>query len=184
MENLRRAPHHRPLVAGIAVLALLFSGCSIFATRPVQEMSDTSAALKAAREVQADTLAPELYRQAQEWFYKAKHEYQLKQFHRAAEYAEKARKYAEQAEFHAIRNGANRADLSPPEAPPAAPADAYQYPTPTGTPADVYDQRKAEDEAARRAREQAQTPAASGILPTPGVPAPSGAAPNPQPNPY
>src|SRR4051812_24234163 len=55
-------------------------GCSLLATRPLQEMSDTSAAIRAAKEVQADTLSPEFYRQSNEWFFKAKHEYKFKNF--------------------------------------------------------------------------------------------------------
>src|SRR5690348_3640000 len=82
------------------VLLFLF-GCSIIATRPVQEMSDATAAIRAAKEVQADTLAPEYYRQSNEWFFRAKHEYKFKNFKLAKEYADKARYLAEQAEFEA-----------------------------------------------------------------------------------
>lgn len=125
---------------------LLLAGCSILSTRPTQEMSDTAAAIRAAKEVQADTLAPEPFREAQEWFFKARHEYKFKNFKWAREYASKARAYAEQAEYEAIRGGAARSDASaadpystlPPPPPPAegAPAfEPYDYPDPTGTPA-------------------------------------------------
>jgi hypothetical protein len=108
------------------VLLLELSSCSILATRPVQEMSDANAALKAAVEVQADTLAPELYRQAREWFFKAKQEYQLKNFYEAKGFAQKSRRFAERAEFEAIRNGAARSDI------PADPirGDEMQAPAP------------------------------------------------------
>src|SRR5690348_10262313 len=83
------------------ILFILFGagllGCSIFARRPVQEMSETGAAIRAAKEVQADTLAPEFFRQANEWFFRAKHEYKFKNFHLAKEYADKARMFAEKA---------------------------------------------------------------------------------------
>lgn len=118
--------------------------------RPVQEMSDTAAAIRAAREVQADTLAPELYRQANEWFFKAKHEYKFKNFDLAETYSSKARVFAEDAEFEAIRNGGNRtgdvatsdplsAGLTGPaeKAAPAPVSTPYAYPTPTGTPAET-----------------------------------------------
>src|SRR4051812_29603106 len=95
-----------PKVFVVGWLAL--SGCSILATRPVQEMSDTSAALRAAKEVQADTLAPDLYRQSNEWFFRAKQEYKFKNFDLARKYAKRARYYAENAEFQAIRGGGNR----------------------------------------------------------------------------
>src|SRR5271170_5746966 len=92
----------------ILILVLSSISCSVFATRPVQDMSDTEAALRAAKEVQADTLAPELYRQANEWFFKSKHEYKFKNFDLARTYSDKARLFAEDAEFEAIRNGGNR----------------------------------------------------------------------------
>jgi hypothetical protein len=127
---------------------VLGAACSLVATRPVQEMSDTAAALRAAREVQADVLAPELYRQAGEWFFKAKHEYKFKNFDLAREYAAKARTLAEDAEFEAVKNGGNRTSeptitdplangIAPPSmpAPPAPSPTPYDYPTPTGTPA-------------------------------------------------
>ena len=103
-----------PRLAAIA-LALSAPGCTLFYTRPVQNMSDTSAAIKAAREVQADTLAPELFRQSNEWFFRAKREYRTKNFELAAEYAHKARFFAEQAEYEAMRNGAKRVEYTAPD---------------------------------------------------------------------
>ncbi len=102
-------------VAAIASLALTASSCSLFYARPVQNMSDTSAAIKAAREVQADTLAPELFRQSNEWFFRAKREYRSKNFQLADEYAHKARFFAEQAEYEAMRNGAKRVEYTAPD---------------------------------------------------------------------
>jgi hypothetical protein len=93
---------------GLSTVVTAASGCSLIATRPVQEMSDTSAALRAAREVQADSLAPELYRMSTEWFFRAKKEYKFKNFYLAKNFADKARRYAEQAEFEAVRNGGTR----------------------------------------------------------------------------
>lgn len=88
-------------------------GCALFATRPVQDMSDTQAAVRAAQEVQADTLAPDLYRQAQEYWLKAKREYRFKNYAESREFAKKAREFAEQAEFEAIRAGGNRMETPP-----------------------------------------------------------------------
>ena len=103
----------RFLLFGIrfSILVLILSGgCSTLATRPTQEMSYTSSALKSAKEVQADVLAPELYRQANEWFMKARSEFRFKNFDLALKYAKKSRNYAEEAEFEAIRAGATRND--------------------------------------------------------------------------
>ncbi len=121
---------------------LLHAGCAIFATRPVQEMADTAAALRAAREVQADTLVPELYRRAAEEFLKAKNEYKFKNFNLAKEYAEKARKFAEEAEYQSIRQGVSRSESpfadpmqqgiqsDPPPERMKSPPPPYPYPTP------------------------------------------------------
>jgi hypothetical protein len=94
---------------------IILSGCALTVTRPVQDMSNTAAAIKAAREVQADTRAPELYRQANEWFFKARQEYKLKNFKEAKAYASKARHFAEEAEFEALDSGANRVSAAPPD---------------------------------------------------------------------
>jgi hypothetical protein len=161
------------LRAAVLALVLTSGSCSVFATRPVQDMSDTEAALRAAKEVQADTLAPELYRQANEWFFKARKEYRFKNFALAQEEAVKARRFAEQAEFEALRNGGNRTDVAPVDQaiqPPSQPASTvtpdatstpYAYPSPEGIPADVYEQRKAEEEARKAKESQANQPAAA-----------------------
>ena len=112
-------------------------------------MSNTAAAIYAAKEVQADTLAPELYRQADEWFGKAKYEYKLKNFALATDYAKKARKFAEQAEFESIKGGGNRTEIE--KIPDSAnPMKSEPPPTqiapPEGIPADEYEQRMKEKE--------------------------------------
>jgi hypothetical protein len=101
-------------------------------------MSNTAAAIRAAKEVQADTLSPDYFRQANEWFFKAKNSYQIKEFKIADEQANKARHFAEMAEFDALQNGGNRSDPAnePPPPDPAPTATPYAYPTPTATPYD------------------------------------------------
>ncbi len=93
------------LVFGTAV------ACSVTATRPLQEMADTDAAVRAAREVNAISLAPELFRQATEHHEQAKREYRLKNFHQAKALAQTSRDYAEKAEYEAIRAGGERAAI-------------------------------------------------------------------------
>ena len=127
--------------------AFSLSSCSLFVTRPVQEMSETAAAIRAAKEVQADTLTPELYRQATEYFFKAKREYKFKNFSKSKDYLEKSKSYAERAEFESLRQGAVRTDNGgvnpfspidpgaiPPPPEPAATPTPYEYPTPEPTP--------------------------------------------------
>ena len=93
-------------------------GCSMLATRPVLEMAQTGSALRAAKEVQADTLSPEYFRQAKEWFFRARHEYQFKNFKLAKEYADRARYFAEHAEYDSVRNGGSRAAQVPSDSQP------------------------------------------------------------------
>ena len=98
-----------------------------------------AAAIRAAKEAQADILAPELYRQATDWFRAARTEYKMKNFEEAREYARKARHYAEQAEFEVIRTGATPTEApadnaSPPPDTQANAPGPSDYATPTGTP--------------------------------------------------
>lgn len=121
-------------VGALAGLHLfLFSSCALFVTRPVQEMSNTAAAIQAAKEVSADTLAPEYFRQAREWFFRARREYRFKNFKEAQDFAKRARIYAERAEFEALRNGADR-NAAPPDPfdnsvqpPPPPPPDSTSF---------------------------------------------------------
>lgn len=146
-------------------------------------MSDTRAAIRAAHDVQADSIAPELYRQATEWYVKARHEYRFKNFEEAKEDADQARHFAEEAEFEAIRNGGVRTSDVSTEPPPPGPSP-YPYPTPTGTPADVYAQRKAAADAAQKQAQEADQKAmqidTSNTSPgSPGTPQGSNPAPQP-----
>ncbi len=106
-----------------------FAGCTITAVRPAQEMSNMEVALRAAKEVNADVLAPELYRMGLESGMAARREYRFKNFFQAKQSADQARNFAERAEFEAIRNGGKR------EAIPQDPLAEPSYPEqPTGTP--------------------------------------------------
>ncbi len=145
------------IALALAPSILIIGSCALVTPRPVQQMSLTSAAIRAAREMQADTLAPDLYRQANDWFNRAKIQYRLKNFQQAQDAADRARDLAERAEFEAARSGANRIEQGGPDplgnGVPNNPAPAtpepqptpYEYPTPVGIPADAYDARKAQE---------------------------------------
>lgn len=121
-----------PLFFLFCVLEL--SGCSLWSTRPVQEMSDTSTAIRAAREVKADVVAPELFRQAREWWLKARKAYKFKEYSNALEFSYKARLFAERAEYEAMRGGSSREALERPpdplanQAAPKASEDEFAKP--------------------------------------------------------
>lgn len=93
---------------GLIAAPIFFLGCSVTAVRPSQDMSDMEVALKSALEVNADSLAPEIYRLASELALLARKEYRIKNFQNARRHANDARIYAERAEFEAVRNGAQR----------------------------------------------------------------------------
>lgn len=87
--------------------------------------------LKAASEVNADLLAPELFRLATETALHARREYRLKNFMEAKKFAEVARGHAERAEFEAIRNGAKREAIpADPLAEPSYAPEPVAEPTP------------------------------------------------------
>ena len=62
-----------------------------------------SAAFVAAREANAHISAPELYRKAEFYLLKARETYRKKYFDKAKDYALLARKFAETAEFVALK---------------------------------------------------------------------------------
>jgi hypothetical protein len=116
----------------IPALSVFFTACSITAVRPSQEMSNMEVAIRAAKEVGADNLAPELYRNAIEQGLMARKEYRFKNFMNAKALAEKARILAEKAEFESLRNGGKR------EALPVDPLSEPSYaPEPISTPAPI-----------------------------------------------
>lgn len=97
-------------------------------------------AIKAAKEVGADLLAPELYRSSIERSLEARKEYRLKNFQTAKQLADEARVFAEKAEFESMRNGGKRealpqdplAEPSYPVEPPAPPATDHGNMAPSG----------------------------------------------------
>lgn len=90
-----------------ALLSLFFLGsCGLTTTRPKIEMSLAQAAFLAAKEAGADTQSPTLYRKAEEYYLKAKSAYRRKYFNKAQEYALLSKRFAEKAEYEAVRKKA------------------------------------------------------------------------------
>lgn len=77
--------------------------CSLTATRPKQEMSMATSAFVAARDANAHISAPNLFRKAEYYYGRAKSAYRKKYFDKAKQYAVLAKKFAERAEFLALR---------------------------------------------------------------------------------
>lgn len=118
-------------VWAFAFLLFLSQACSILATRPEQEYSDATAAIRAAKEVKAETMAPGIYRKALEAFEIGKREYRIKNYQEAQKALVRARQYAEQAEFTAMKSGAIRKDPSPVQAEPLSPSEEAPPAPPT-----------------------------------------------------
>lgn len=87
-------------------MLILLGSCGLTTTRPKVEMSLAGAAFLAAKEAGADVSASNLYRQAEDYFLKAKSAYRRKYFNKAQEYALLSKKFSEQAEYAAVRKKA------------------------------------------------------------------------------
>lgn len=69
-------------------------------------MALAQAAFLAAKEAGADVNASNLFRQAEDYYLKAKSAYRRKYFNKAQEYALLSKKFSEQAEYAAVRKKA------------------------------------------------------------------------------
>jgi hypothetical protein len=90
----------------LLVLLFILGACGLTTTRPKVEMSLAQAAFMAAKESGADVHASNLYRQAEDYYLKAKSAYRRKYFNKAQEYALLSKKFSEQAEYASVRKKA------------------------------------------------------------------------------
>jgi Domain of unknown function (DUF4398) len=91
----------------VSLLFVLFiASCGLATTRPKIEMSLAQSAFMAAKEAGADVHASNLFKQAEDFYLKAKSSYRRKYFNKAKEYALQSIKYSEEAEYTAIRKKA------------------------------------------------------------------------------
>ncbi len=90
----------------LAIILITVGACGLTTTRPKVEMSLAQAAFLAAKEAGADIHASNLYRQAEDYYLKAKSAYRRKYFNKAQEYALLSKKFSEQAEYAAVRKKA------------------------------------------------------------------------------
>mgnify|MGYP005860052799 CR=1 FL=1 len=88
----------------------LLSAC---ASRPINEMTLADTALKAAQKAKADALAPDDYRRAENFFLRAKRDYDEGYFESARKFARDARLAAERAEFTALKKQAQLKSADP-----------------------------------------------------------------------
>lgn len=83
----------------LVLLGVVLSACQ---SRPVEELVLADVALKAAQKVKADVLAPDAFRQAENYYLRAKKDYNEGYFESAKKFATEARETAEQAEYKAL----------------------------------------------------------------------------------
>lgn len=81
----------------------IFTACGLTTTRPKVDMSYAQAAFLAAKEAKAEVYASNLYRKAEIYYLKAKSAYRRKYFNKAKNYATLCKKFAEQAEYEAVK---------------------------------------------------------------------------------
>lgn len=82
------------------VFPLMLGACAS-TEKPVRDMIFASSALKAAERAQAEKRSPDLYRRAENSFWKAKRYYLAKEYREATKAANDARRLAENAELDA-----------------------------------------------------------------------------------
>lgn len=88
----------------ILLISLGFlTSCGLTTTRPKLDMSYAQAAFLAAKEAKAEVYASNLFRKAEIYYLKAKSAYRRKYFNKAKNYATLCKKFAEQAEYEAVK---------------------------------------------------------------------------------
>ena len=90
------------------IVILLFfifnlSACGLATTRPKLEMSYAQASFLAAKEAKAEVYASNIFRKSEVYYLKAKSAYRRKYFNKAKYYAELCKKFAEKAEYAAVK---------------------------------------------------------------------------------
>lgn len=88
----------KPLLFGLWVLL----GMTACHPRPIDDMILADVALKAAQKVKAEVLAPDTFRKAENFYLRAKKDYNEGYFESAKKFAHRARQTAEQAEYQSV----------------------------------------------------------------------------------
>ena len=89
-----------PWVLTQAAFVFLIIGCH---PRPTEQMVLADVALKSAQKVKAESLAPDHFRKAENFYLRAKKDYAEGYYDSARKYAEEARVMAEQAEYRSLK---------------------------------------------------------------------------------
>jgi hypothetical protein len=87
----------------LTLSVVFISACGLATTRPKLEMSYAQAAFLAAKQAKADVYSSNLFRKAEIYYLKAKSAYRRKYFNKAKSYAKLCKRFAEEAEYEAIK---------------------------------------------------------------------------------
>lgn len=118
----------------LIAIAVLISACH---PRPVEDMVLADVALKSAQKVKADVLAVEQFRQAENFYLRAKKDYTEGYYDSAKKFANESRMMAEQAEYRALvrqnqlKGGGG---MEPDPAPPPPSSSRWPNSAPEGSP--------------------------------------------------
>lgn len=88
-----------------SLVGVLFMGACAVTPKPTTQMIFASSAMKAAAYSNAERLAPDEYRRAENAFWQAKKYYLLKEFKQAEKFAKHTQRLAEEAEVKAEVKG-------------------------------------------------------------------------------
>ena len=114
----------------LPLFVLLGSACH---PRPVEDLALADVAIRAAQKVKADSLAPDTFRKAENYYLRAKRDFGDGYFDSAKKFATDARKLAEQAEYRALAKQSQLKNRPEEEGQPPPPAGA-EPPPPSGGP--------------------------------------------------
>lgn len=120
---------------GLSLFLFLLAACH---PRPVEDLALADVAIRAAQKVKADALAPDKFRQAENFYLRAKRDFADGYYDSCKKFANEARLMAEKAEYGALYKQTQLKSKEQEETPAAtdSPSPATPPPTPPseGTP--------------------------------------------------
>lgn len=114
--------------AGLSLFLFLLAACH---PRPVEDLALADVAIRAAQKVKADALAPDAFRQAENFYLRAKRDFADGYYDSCKKYANEARLMAEKAEYGALFKQTQLKNKSEEETPSSSDSPS---PAPTSTP--------------------------------------------------
>ncbi|NUM88379.1 MAG: DUF4398 domain-containing protein [Bdellovibrionales bacterium] len=105
------------------LFAFALAGCSVFHTRPAQQLSHAEAALRSAQAAGAEQTQPGLYQLSKDALLRARAAYRVKNFEVARKMAIRARRIAEDAELKTLEGQSDASNIFVEEQPTEVPRE-------------------------------------------------------------